>query len=221
MAPPATDFALLGSRFCLGLLSDCAFVKRHIYLNICSSRTSFFNRGIGFEFGSLKKALFELRMYMLSGFEKRSEKGMTGAKLPGINFGKVPSGFTNSGAQKTEKEVFGCFASVGKLAEARRDAFRRGVWFRALSRIERGVVDLTLRYVDNIKSAKLAKVLTAIMEKLQQATESMADRLVRLIGVPLAQKTSGIAVSWGNLSAETWANDRGFARYLAFTQQKT
>jgi hypothetical protein len=146
---------------------------------------------------------------------------MLGAKLSSITFEKVPSGYVNFRAQKTEKEVFGCFASIVKLAEAKRAAFRRGVWFRVLSRIERGVVDLTLRYVDNIKSAKLAKVLTAIMEKLQQTTENRTDRLVRLIGVPLAKKASGIAVSWGNLSAESWANDRGFARYLAFNSTKT
>jgi hypothetical protein len=143
------------------------------------------------------------------------------AKLPSLNFDKVDSCCANPRAQKTGKEVFGCFVSVGKLAEAKRAAFRRGVWFRVLNRVERGVIDLTMRYVDNVKSATLAKVLTAIMEKLQQATESMVDRLVRTVGVLLAQKASGIAVSWGNLSASEWANDRGFARYLAFTSTKT
>lgn len=146
---------------------------------------------------------------------------MLKAKLPSLSSEKMPSGCPNSQAEKAGKEAFGFFSSLGKLAEARHAAFRRGVWFRVLSRIERGVVDLTLRYVDDIKSIKLAKVLTAIMEKLQQATENMANRLVRLIGVPLAQKASGIAVTWGNLSAEAWANDRDFARYLAFTFTKT
>jgi hypothetical protein len=111
--------------------------------------------------------------------------------------------------------------SSGELAEAKKAAFRRGIWFRALNRVERAVIDLTIRYVDNVKSTKLAKMLTAIMEKLQQATESMADRFVRIVGVPLAQKASGIAVSWGNRSASTWANDRGFSWYLAFTSTKT
>ena len=103
---------------------------------------------------------------------------------------------------------------VGKLAEAKRAAFRRGVWFRALNRVERGVVDLTMKYVDAIKSTKLAKVLTAILEKLRLATEGMAERLVRTVGVSLAQKMSDIAVSWGNLSASKWAQDPGFALYL-------
>jgi hypothetical protein len=111
--------------------------------------------------------------------------------------------------------VNGDVLSVGRLADAKKAAFRRGVWFRVLSRVERGVVDLTMRYVDDIKSAMLAKVLTAILDKLQLAMESMVDRLVRTVGVSLAQKMSGLAVGWGNCSASAWALDRGFARYLA------
>jgi hypothetical protein len=89
-----------------------------------------------------------------------------------------------------------------------------------LNRLERGIIDLTMRYVDNVKSTKLAKVLTAIVTKLQQATENMADRLTRTIGLPLAQKMSSIAVSWGNSLAVQWAQDFSFARYLALCSIK-
>jgi hypothetical protein len=58
--------------------------------------------------------------------------------------------------------------------------------------------------------------VTAIIAKLQLAMESTADRLARTIGLPLAQKNSKIAVSWGNLSASKWAEDLAFAKYLAF-----
>jgi hypothetical protein len=104
--------------------------------------------------------------------------------------------------------------SIGKLNETKKHALRRGVWFRALNRVERGIIDLTVKYVDNIKSAKLAKVLTAIMLKLQARTESTIDKLVRTIGLPLAQKISDIAVSWGNRLAIMWADDPAFARFL-------
>jgi len=108
----------------------------------------------------------------------------------------------------------GNFLSVGRLAEAKKTALRRGVWFRSLSRVERGIIDLTVRYVDNIKSSKLAKIVTAIIEKLQTATESRLERLVRTIGLTLAQKISKIAVNWGNKSAARWAEDCSYARYL-------
>ena len=106
-----------------------------------------------------------------------------------------------------------CLA-IGSLAEAKKSALRRGVWFRTLSRLERGVIDLTVRYVDSIKSTKLAQVVTAIIGKLQHAMESSLDSLVRTIGLPLAQKISNIAVSWGNHLAALWAEDRAFARFL-------
>jgi hypothetical protein len=114
------------------------------------------------------------------------------------------------------KLVLGGSISVGRLADAKKAALRRGVWFRSLSRVERGIIDLTIRYVDRIKSTKLAMVVTAIMEKLQVTLESMADKLVRTVGLSLARKIGKIAISWGNLSAFMWVADRAFARYLAF-----
>jgi hypothetical protein len=114
----------------------------------------------------------------------------------------------------------GMTISTKKLAEAKKAALRRGVWFRTLNRVERALINLTVRYVDNIKSSKLAKVVTAIIEKLQTTIESMADKLVRTIGLPLARKISSIAVNWGNYSACKWAEDLAFARYLAFTVYK-
>jgi hypothetical protein len=104
--------------------------------------------------------------------------------------------------------------SVRMLAEAKKIALRHRVWFRLLNRVERGIIDLTVRYVDSIKSVTLAKVVTAIMDKLQCALESVVDRLVRTVGLPLAQKISDIAVSWGNRLASMWADDRAFARFL-------
>jgi hypothetical protein len=108
-----------------------------------------------------------------------------------------------------------------KTLEFKKAALRRGIWFRVLNRLERGVIDLTVRYVECIKSGVLAKVVTAIIEKLQLSMETMADKIVRNVGLPLARKISNIAVSWGNSSAALWAEDRSFARYLAFNQSKT
>ena len=116
-------------------------------------------------------------------------------------------------APKGEK---GCFSSVGDLSQARKLALRRGVWFRALNRVERGIIDLTLQYVDSIKSTKLAQVVRAIIDKLEFAVESVVDRLVRTVGLPLARKISDIAVGLGNHLASLWAVDLGFARFLAF-----
>jgi hypothetical protein len=119
---------------------------------------------------------------------------------------------------KTEakgKSVLGNVLSVGNLFEARKFALRRGIWFRALNRLERGVVDLTVRYVDEIRSAKLTKVLTVILAKLQLAVESVMDKMVRSDGFAQARKISRVALSWGRVSALAWAEDGDFARFLA------
>jgi len=105
-----------------------------------------------------------------------------------------------------------------EIVYAKKFALRRGIWYRTLSRVERGVLDLTARYVACIKSTKLANVVTAILEKLKLASESMVDRLVRTVGFSLAQKISTVAVGLGNRSATRWAVDAEFARYLAVTQ---
>jgi hypothetical protein len=104
--------------------------------------------------------------------------------------------------------------AIAKIAEAKKVALRRGVWFRALSRVERGIIDLTVRYVEAIKSSKLATIVTAIIEKLQITVETKIQRLVRTIGLPLTRKISAIAASWGNKLANQWAGDISFAKYL-------
>ena len=114
------------------------------------------------------------------------------------------------------RRMIGDLLSIHQLSEVRKMALRRKVWFKSLSRVERGIIDLTVRYVDNVKSSKLAKVLTAIISKLESAMENKVDRLVRVVGLPLARKISEIAVSWGNHLASLWADDLAFARFLVF-----
>ena len=104
---------------------------------------------------------------------------------------------------------------VRLLDKYRKMALRRGTWFRLLSHVERSIIDLTVKYVENIKSKKLAKIVSAIISKLEPSLERFTDRLARTIGLPLAQKISNIAVSWGHHSAKRWAEDLTFARYLA------
>lgn len=104
--------------------------------------------------------------------------------------------------------------TVSILAQSKKLALRRKVWFRVLNRVERGVIDLTLKCVDTIRSGRLAKVVTAILVKLESASESTVDVLVRTLGLPLAQKISRIAVCWGNFSALAWAGDPAFAKFL-------
>jgi len=111
--------------------------------------------------------------------------------------------------------------SVGRLVEARRRALRRGVWFRFLGGEERSIVDLTIRCVDRVRSATLARIVTAIVIKLKLAMESTVKRLMRTVGHSMAQRVSQIAQGWGNRYAGEWVWDLGFAQYLAIMQMNT
>jgi len=111
------------------------------------------------------------------------------------------------------------FLSRLELAKLRVKARRRGVWFRMLSRVERGLIDLSIRVVEKVRSLVLARSLISVVEKLLEAMESEVTRLMRTVGRSLAQKLSEIAQGWGNKSARLWAGDLGFVQYLAVTQK--
>lgn len=103
----------------------------------------------------------------------------------------------------------------GQLAVLRRRAMRAGVWFRRLPRIDRVLVDLTIKMVDSVRSVMLANSLLSVVGKLEGLLESRFARRVREIGFTLACKCSMFGVSWGNSSSKGWAGDPEYARFLA------
>jgi hypothetical protein len=111
--------------------------------------------------------------------------------------------------------------SVKKILVFKKTALRRGIWFRALSLVERGILDLTTQYIVTIKSTMLANVVSAILDKLRISFEGVVDRLVRTVGFSLARKVSIVAQLWGNRLAVAWAQDADFARYIAVNHLNT
>ena len=99
------------------------------------------------------------------------------------------------------------------LVALRTRALRRRLWFRVLDRVERGLVDLTIRWVDRVKSGRLAQVLVRILEKLVRAMEGGMVRVLER-GRVLALRASGLAVLWGDGVAFGWRFDAGFQRAL-------
>jgi hypothetical protein len=102
-----------------------------------------------------------------------------------------------------------------QLMKLRVKAMRSGVWFRALPRIDRVLVDLTIRVAENIRSAHLAKCIFAVVGKLEGLLESSLLKSLRFVGRPLAEKISSIAQKLGNSSAKSWVDDSTFAFFLA------
>ncbi len=108
-----------------------------------------------------------------------------------------------------------------ELVKVKTKALRRGVWFRVLSRVERGLVDLAVRLVERVRSFVLARSLSLVVKKLLDAMESEVARHMRTVGRPLAQQLSLIAQNWGNKSAVEWAADLGFVKFLTICHMNT
>jgi hypothetical protein len=107
------------------------------------------------------------------------------------------------------------FLNKAQLLKLKLKAMRAGVWFRALPRIDRVLVDLTIKVASNIRSVTLAKNILAVTRKLEGFLESSLSRAFREVGLPLAKKLSFVAQKWGNPSAKEWQSDSSFASFLA------
>ena len=98
-----------------------------------------------------------------------------------------------------------------KLAGLKTRALRKRVWYRVLDRVERGLLDLTIRWVDNVRSRRLTETLLRILVKLAQAMEQGTARVL-VVGRELALRASVLAVGWGNPDAFSWRFDESFWR---------
>jgi hypothetical protein len=114
----------------------------------------------------------------------------------------------------TEKS-FPSLLSKTQLAKIRLKAVRAGVWFRALRRIDRALIDLTIMVTSTITSKTLTERLHAILGKLGGTITGNFTKSFREIGANLARKLSLIAQEWGNNTAKNWLSDIRFANFLA------
>jgi len=106
------------------------------------------------------------------------------------------------------------FLERGQLLKLKLKAMRSGVWFRVLSRIDRVLVDLTIKVAGTVRSFTLAMNILGVIRKLESGMESRFLRAIQEIGFPIARKLCLIAQKWGNVTAKDWGSDVGFAKYL-------
>jgi hypothetical protein len=106
---------------------------------------------------------------------------------------------------------------VRVLETLRKKALRRGLWFKTLSSVERGIVDLCIKVKRNldVKSVTLLRVLTEIVKKIAQVLKSSSHVESWIKGFKMAFQASQLAVSWGYKEACTWAQDLNYITYLA------
>jgi len=107
------------------------------------------------------------------------------------------------------------------LIKVKTRALRKGVWFKALSRIERSIVDLTIRCVEIIRSHKLAETVSGIINKILEALGSNFLKTVERIGTEIVEGICQIAEEWGNEDSSAWKYEVGFVRFLGMNAIST
>jgi hypothetical protein len=110
------------------------------------------------------------------------------------------------------KEVC-CDITRASLSNMRARCLRRGLWFRWLEKMERGIVDLTIRCIEAVRSSMLALTVARIIVKMGAALNQRMQSILRL-GRVLAEINSKAAVSWGNAEAIKWKHDLTYMRCL-------
>jgi hypothetical protein len=103
------------------------------------------------------------------------------------------------------------FLERAQLLKLKLKAIRSGVWFRGLPKIDRVLIDLTIKVAGTVRSFTLAQNILTVIRKL----ESRFLRAVKEIGLPTARRLCLVAQKWGNVTAKEWGSDVGFAKYLA------
>ena len=88
------------------------------------------------------------------------------------------------------------------------------MWFRVLTKLERGIVDLTIRCVDRVRSTDLALIISRIVCKVLKNSRSGFLGRVEKVGRDLAERISRIAVGWGCALVSEWKRNPGFVRFL-------
>ena len=106
------------------------------------------------------------------------------------------------------------------LEALRRRALRSKAWFR-LERVERAVVELTIKVVERVKNATLAGIILRIVDKLRQWMKPSLKEVALSIGRPLAERIARVAEAWGNHEAKKWLKDPGFILYLGVSWLNT
>ena len=107
--------------------------------------------------------------------------------------------------------------AVKVLESLKRKALRRGLWFRALNSVERGIVDLCIRIKRgfDVKSMRLLRVLAGIVKKIVRFLRSPCGMESWIRGFRMAFQASWLAVSWGYEEAREWAQDLNYITFLA------
>ena len=107
------------------------------------------------------------------------------------------------------------------LLKIRSRALRTRVWFRTLSKVERAIVDLTIRCIEKIRSNVLARTISTIVTKLLESLGEDFMKIAERIGCKIAERLCALGERWGNKAYSTWKYDKCFLKFLGVNMLNT
>jgi hypothetical protein len=100
------------------------------------------------------------------------------------------------------------------LLKTKLKALRTGVWFSNLSRVERAIVNLTIKCVEEIHSDVLAKTISDIVGKILTSLPQNFVSEAQRVGREIAETLCTAGQKWHSSQATRWKCDIRFHRFL-------
>ena len=83
-----------------------------------------------------------------------------------------------------------------------------------MTKLERGIVDLTIKLFEEVRSRALSTALASVLAKLSGAVASGYLYRFEVVGKRLAEALSAAAVQWGHEDARFWRYNLSYIRCL-------
>ena len=98
--------------------------------------------------------------------------------------------------------------------KVRSRAYRTRVWFKAISGVERAIIDLTIKCVENIRSVVLNGTISAIVSKILHCLEEGFMTRAEKVGRKVVESVCAAGKKWGNTTCSAWRYDQSFISFL-------
>jgi len=94
--------------------------------------------------------------------------------------------------------------SKSYLRDVKGCALRKRIWYKALDKLERGIIDLTINIVECAKSKILVQEITKILAKLESAMRSRFTRHYETFGLEKLRNVVETARGFGSKVCSEW-----------------
>lgn len=100
------------------------------------------------------------------------------------------------------------------LTKIKRGALRSKAWYTALSKVERAILDLTIKCVERVRSHTLATTISHIVEKILNVLEGGFMERAEKVGREIAEDLISVAERWGNRTCAMWMQSEAYVKLL-------